>query len=125
MNDKKLEGITDITDESNRDAMRITIKLKKGTTKEEMLMRLYKYTDLQSNFNVNNVSLVERGMQPRHLNIKESVDYIKSNRGLAIGNGLGFLLIMFIPIIGIAVGPVLSTVAGTLANVEKIRSIKK
>jgi len=68
---KKLEWITDITDESNRDAMRVTIVLKKGITKEEMLIRLYKYTDLQTNFNVNNVALIERGKQPRHLNVKE------------------------------------------------------
>lgn len=69
--DKKLEWIVDITDASNRDAMRITMKLKKWVGKEEMLIRLYKYTDLQCNFNVNNVALVDGGKQPRHCTIKD------------------------------------------------------
>jgi len=71
VNMKKLEWITDITDETNRERMRISIDLKKWISKEEMLIRLYKYTDLQTNFNVNNVALIERGKQPRSLNILE------------------------------------------------------
>ena len=71
VNAKKLEGITDITDETNRERMRVSIDLKKWVSKEEMLIRLYKYTDLQTNFNVNNVALIERGKQPRSMNVKE------------------------------------------------------
>lgn len=76
---KKLDGIIDITDESNKNVIRVSIKLKKWAPRKEILTRLYKYTDLQSNFNVNNVSLTEGGIQPRHLNIKnlltEFVDF--------------------------------------------------
>lgn len=60
VNLKKLDGISDLTDESSNDAIRITVKLKKGTPKEQILTRLYKYTDLQTNFNVNNVALIEK-----------------------------------------------------------------
>lgn len=84
-NEKKLEGIVDITDESNRDEMKITITLKKWADKENMLIRLYKYTDLQCNFNVNNVSLVERGKQPRHLHIKELlVEFVDFRREVVL-----------------------------------------
>lgn len=71
--DKKLEWIVDITDASNRDAMKITMRLRKWVNKEQMLIRLYKYTDLQCNFNVNNVALVDSGKQPRHCNIKDLI----------------------------------------------------
>jgi len=68
---KKIEWITDIRDESNREAMRIVIQLKKWVDPDKILMQLYKTTDLQTNFNVNNVTLVEKWLQPRTLNIKE------------------------------------------------------
>ena len=69
--DKKIEGINDIRDESNRDRIRIAIYLKKGIDPEAILMQIYKFTDLQTNFNLNNVSLIEKGTQPRLLNIKD------------------------------------------------------
>ena len=69
--DKKIEGINDIRDESNRDKIRIAIYLKKGVDPEAILMQIYKFTDLQTNFNLNNVSLIEKGTQPRLLNIKD------------------------------------------------------
>jgi len=69
--DKKIDGITDIRDESNRDRIRIVIQLRKWIEPNQILTQLYKTTDLQSNFNINNVSLVENGMQPRTLNIKD------------------------------------------------------
>jgi len=69
--DKKIEGINDIRDESNRDRIRIAIYLKKGVDPEAILMQIYKFTDLQTNFNLNNVSLIEKGTQPRLLNIKD------------------------------------------------------
>jgi len=79
VNEKKIDGIVDITDESQKSEMRVTIALRKWVTKENILMRLYKYTDLQCNFNVNNVALIEKGKQPKHLNIRdmivEFVDY--------------------------------------------------
>ncbi len=79
VNEKKIDGIVDITDESQKSEMRVTIALRKWITKENILMRLYKYTDLQCNFNVNNVALIEKGKQPKHLNVRdmiiEFVDY--------------------------------------------------
>ena len=69
--DKKVEGINDIRDESNRDRIRIAIYLKKWVDPDAILMQIYKFTDLQTNFNLNNVSLVEGGSQPRLLNIKD------------------------------------------------------
>lgn len=69
--DKKIEGITDIRDESNKNSNRIVIYLRKGVDPEAVLILLYKFTDLQTNFNLNNVSLVENGSQPRILNIKD------------------------------------------------------
>ena len=69
--DKKVEGINDIRDESNRDRIRIAIYLKKWVDPDAILMQIYKFTDLQTNFNLNNVSLIEGGSQPRLLNIKD------------------------------------------------------
>jgi len=69
--DKKLEGITDMRDESSKNKIRIAIYLKSGVDAEKILVELYKYTELQCAFNVNNVSLVEAGKQPRLLNIKD------------------------------------------------------
>ena len=69
--DKKVEGINDIRDESNRDRIRIAIYLKKWVDPDAILMQIYKFTDLQTNFNLNNVSLIESGSQPRLLNIKD------------------------------------------------------
>ncbi len=79
VNEKKIDGIVDITDESSKSIIRVTITLRKWVEKSHVLLRLYKYTDLQTNFNVNNVALVEKWRQPRNLNIRdlivEFVDY--------------------------------------------------
>ncbi len=69
--DKKIEGVTDIRDESSKNIIRIAIYLKTGVDPDQILVQLFKYTELQSNFNVNNVTLVEQAKQPRLLNIKD------------------------------------------------------
>ena len=69
--DKKIEGIVDLRDESSKNKNRIVLYLKKGVNPEEVLILLYKFTELQTNFNINNVSLVEKGTQPRTLNITD------------------------------------------------------
>ncbi|MFZ2912478.1 MAG: DNA topoisomerase (ATP-hydrolyzing), partial [Candidatus Absconditicoccaceae bacterium] len=69
--DKKIDGIVDIRDESNKNKIRIAIYLRKGVDADGILVQLYKSTDLQCNFNLNNVTLVEDGSQPRLLNIKD------------------------------------------------------
>lgn len=58
-------------DESNKNAMRVALYLKPGLDPDKILVELYKYTELQTNFNINNVTLVEAGLQPRLLNIKD------------------------------------------------------
>lgn len=57
--DKKIEGISDMRDESSKNKIRIAIYLKSGIDANKILVELYKYTELQCAFNVNNVSLVE------------------------------------------------------------------
>ena len=72
VNDKKIEGIADIRDESDRTGMRIVIPLKRDANAHVVLSHLYKYTALQSSFGVNNVCLVEG--RPRILNLKELIE---------------------------------------------------
>ncbi len=69
--DKKIEGISDMRDESSKNNIRIAIYLKSGVDANKILVELYKYTELQCAFNINNVSLIEAGKQPRLLNIKD------------------------------------------------------
>lgn len=69
--DKKIEWVTDIRDESSKNVMRVAIYLKNEVDPNSILVQLYKQTDLQSNFNINNVSLIEDWLQPRLLNIKD------------------------------------------------------
>ena len=71
VNDKKIEGIEDLRDESNKNNIRVTIQLKRWVNPQTVLTLLYKFTDLQTTFAVNNVTLVEQGLQPKLLNIKD------------------------------------------------------
>ncbi len=78
VNDKKIEGISDIRDESDKDGMRLVIELKRGEVPEVILNNLYKHTQLQDTFGMNLVALVDG--QPRLLNLKQMVDYFLSHR---------------------------------------------
>jgi len=78
INEKRLEGISYINDESDRNGMRVVIILKKDASSSVVLNNLYKYTSLQTSFNVNNVALV-RG-RPRTLNLKELIDHFVKHR---------------------------------------------
>jgi DNA gyrase subunit A len=71
VNDKKIEDISDIRDESDRDGMRIVIELKKDAIPNIVINNLYRQTELQNAFNVNNVALVDIG---RHEKIKADED---------------------------------------------------
>ncbi|HMG13987.1 MAG TPA: DNA topoisomerase (ATP-hydrolyzing), partial [Saprospiraceae bacterium] len=76
VNEKKIEGISDIRDESDRTGMRIVVEIKRDAMASVVLSKLYKYTPLQSYFGVNNVCLV-RG-RPMTLNLKELItEFIK------------------------------------------------
>lgn len=78
INEKKLEGISYINDESDRNGMRVVIILKKDATANVVLNHLYKYTSLQTSFNVNNIALV-RG-RPRTLSTKDLIDQFVKHR---------------------------------------------
>jgi len=78
---KKLEWITDIRDESSKNNIRVVITLRSGVNAEKILVHLYKSTELQSNFNVNNVSLIDSWSQPRLMNIKDLlVEFVEFRR---------------------------------------------
>ena len=75
--EKKIEGIRDLRDESNKDGVRIVIELKKDTYPKKILNQLFKHTQLQSSFHSNMLALVD-GIQPKVLNIKAILEeYIK------------------------------------------------
>ena len=76
--DKKIEGISDINDESDRDGMRIVIDIKRDAISNVVLNTLLKHTALQSSFGVNNVALVHG--RPRLLNLKEIIQYFVEHR---------------------------------------------
>lgn len=78
INEKKLEGISYINDESDRNGMRIVIILKKDASSSVVLNNLFKCSSLQSTFNVNNIALV-RG-RPRTLSTKDLIDHFVSHR---------------------------------------------
>jgi DNA gyrase subunit A len=78
VNEKKIEGISDIRDESDKDGMRLVIELKRGEVPEVVLNNLYKNTQLQDTFGINLVALVDG--QPRLLNLKQMVEYFLSHR---------------------------------------------
>jgi len=75
--EKKLDGIKDLRDESSREGVRIVIELKKDSYPKKVLNKLYKLTDLQTTFHVNMLALVD-GIQPRVLNLKTVLEeYLK------------------------------------------------
>jgi len=78
VNDKKLEGISSIRDESDRNGMRIVYILKRDAVPNIVLNKLYKYTALQSSFSVNNIALVKG--RPQMLNLKEMIHHFVEHR---------------------------------------------
>ncbi|WP_343697583.1 DNA gyrase subunit A [Flavobacterium sp.] len=78
VNEKKIEGIANIRDESDRNGMRIVYILKRDATPNVVLNTLYKYTQLQSSFSVNNIALVKG--RPQLLNLKDMIHYFIEHR---------------------------------------------
>ncbi|MBX2970616.1 MAG: DNA gyrase subunit A [Cyclobacteriaceae bacterium] len=78
INEKKIEGISDIRDESDRDGYRIVYDLKRDAIGNIVLNNLYKYTQLQSNFGINNVALVKG--RPQTLNLKDLIKNFVEHR---------------------------------------------
>ena len=78
VNDKKIEGISNVNDESDREGMRVVYDLKRDAMSNVVLNQLYKYTPLQTTFNVNNIALVNG--RPKMLNIKDLIHYFVEHR---------------------------------------------
>lgn len=78
VNDKKIEGISNIRDESDRNGMRVVYELKRDAVPNVVLNTLYKYTQLQSSFSVNNIALVKG--RPQMLNLKDLIHYFVEHR---------------------------------------------
>ncbi|WP_026898372.1 DNA gyrase subunit A [Daejeonella oryzae] len=78
VNDKKLEGISEIRDESDRDGMRIVYEIKRDSNASIVLNNLFKYTALQTSFSVNNIALVHG--RPMMLNLKDMIRHFVDHR---------------------------------------------
>ena len=90
VNDKKLEGISAIRDESDRKGMRIVYVLKRDAIPNIVLNKLYKYTALQTSFSVNNIALVNG--RPQLLNLKEMIHYFVEHRHDVVTRRTKYLL---------------------------------
>lgn len=78
INDKKIDGISNVNDESDREGMRIVYDLKKDAMPNVVLNSLYKFTQLQTSFSVNNIALVHG--RPKTLNLKDLIRYFVDHR---------------------------------------------
>ena len=81
--DKKIEGIRDLRDESDRSGMRVVIELKTDAAPQKILNQLYKHTDLQKDFHLNMVALQD-GIQPQLLSLKEILEAYVAHRKLVV-----------------------------------------
>ncbi len=90
INEKKLEGISDLRDESDRDGMRIVFEIKRDAMANVVLNQLYKYTQLQQTFGVNNVALVNG--RPQLLNLKDCIKHYVAHRHEVVVRRTQFLL---------------------------------
>jgi len=78
VNDKKIEGISNIFDESDRDGMRIVYEIKRDAITNVVLNNLFKYTELQTSFSTNNIALVKG--RPQMLNLRDMIQYFVEHR---------------------------------------------
>ncbi len=78
VNEKKIEGISNVNDESDREGMRVVYDLKRDAMSNVVLNKLYKYTQLQNSFSVNNIALVHG--RPKMLNLKDLIRYFVEHR---------------------------------------------
>ncbi|GET34811.1 DNA gyrase subunit A [Prolixibacter bellariivorans] len=78
VNEKKIDGIANVNDESDRKGMRIVVDIKRDDMASVVLNKLYKYTQLQSTFSVNNIALVKG--RPRMLNLRDLIRYFVEHR---------------------------------------------
>ncbi|CAM8655930.1 GyrA Type IIA topoisomerase (DNA gyrase/topo II, topoisomerase IV), A subunit [Oxalobacteraceae bacterium] len=116
--DKKLEGISDIRDESDKSGMRVVIELKRGELPEVVLNNLYKQTQLQDTFGMNMVALVDG--QPKLLNLKQMLECFLSHRREVVTRRTVFELRK-----ARERGHVLEGLAVALANIDEFIAIIK
>jgi DNA gyrase subunit A len=116
--EKKLEGISDIRDESDKDGMRVVIELKRGELPEVVLNNLYKQTQLQDTFGMNMVALVDG--QPRLLSLKELLEQFISHRREVVTRRTVFELRQ-----ARIRGHVLEGLAVALSNVDEVIALIK
>jgi len=88
--EKRIEGISDIWDESNRDGMRIVIELKRDAMPEVVLNQLYRYSDLQASFGANMLAL--NGGRPEQLNLRDMITAFTSFREQVVSRRTKYLL---------------------------------
>jgi len=88
--DKKIEGISDIRDESSREGMRVVIEIKRDAVADVVLNQLYRFSQLQSTFSVNNIALT--GGRPEQLNLKDLLQAFISFREEVVTRRTKFLL---------------------------------
>jgi len=118
VNDKKIEGISDLRDESDKSGMRMVIELKRGEVPEVVLNNLYKQTQMQDTFGMNMVALVDG--QPRLLNLKQMLDAFLRHRREVVTRRTVFELRK-----ARARGHVLEGLAVALANVDDMIALIK
>ncbi len=118
VNDKKIEGISDLRDESDKSGMRVVIELKRGEVPEVVLNNLYKQTQLQDTFGMNMVALLDG--QPRLLNLKQMLEAFLRHRREVITRRTVFELKK-----ARARGHVLEGLAVALANVDEMIAMIK
>lgn len=78
--EKKVEGIKDIRDESDKDGLRVVIDLKNDAFPQKVLNKLFKFTDLQKVFHINMIALVDGGLQPAVLSLKSILEHFIAHR---------------------------------------------
>lgn len=83
VNSKRIEGIRDIRDESDKDGMSVVIDLKSGVNPQKILNNLYKHTDLEKTYHFNVIALVD-GIQPQLLRLKDLIRYFVEHRKIVV-----------------------------------------
>lgn len=91
VNDKKIEGISDINDESARDSVRVVIELKSDAVASVVLNTLFKYTDLQTSFPINSIALVKG--RPKMLTLKDIIHHFVEHRHDVVVRRTKYLLL--------------------------------
>ncbi|QQG42535.1 MAG: DNA gyrase subunit A [Candidatus Giovannonibacteria bacterium] len=90
VHEKKLEGIRDIRDESDKEGLRVAIDLKRDSYPQKVLNNLYKHTDLERAFHFNMIALVEGGLQPKTLSLKSILEEFIKHRRVIVGRRTRF-----------------------------------